>query len=273
MSDHAGFSEDLPLYALGALPPSDPARLRIQTHLESCSACQMELAEFRSAAALLALSVDMQPAPKDARHRLLASIARENKDFSSSSEVRNDSSLRRPWWAFAPILGTAVLAIFAVMLWRDNGEMRLQLESAKAELQRAQVSADESKNNQELATKAKNILDLLTSPESLRVEVVATGVTPRPHGKAIYNAAQGTLVFVAGNLDPLPAQRAYELWLLPKTGSQPVAIGVFKPDAQGNATLLMPSMPIGIAAKNFAVTVEPAAGSPAPTSAIMMVGE
>ena len=159
------------------------------------------------------------------------------------------------------------------MLWRDNGDMRLQLETARVELQRAQGIEARGKAGEGLAAEAKKVLGLLTSPEAQRIEVVATGTKAQPHGKAIYNPNQGALIFVAGNMAPLPSRKVYELWLLPQAGSPPIAVGVFKPDAHGNATLMMPPMRAGVAAKNFAVTVEPEGGSPAPTSPIMMAGE
>lgn len=275
MTEHANFSEDLALYALDALPQYDPIRKQLESHMESCSQCRLELEELRSASAFLALSVNMASPPADVRRRVLASIAqsRDEMEAKRTDDQKTKLPMSRPWWVFAPVFGTIVLAIFAVMLWRDNGQMRWQLEAVKAELQRAQGIEVKDKNDEALTAEAKKVLRLLTSPEAQRIEVVATGTKPQPHGKAIYNANQGMLIFVAGNMAPLPSRNVYELWLLPQAGSQPIAVGVFKPDAHGNATLMMPPMAVGIAAKNFAVTVEPEGGSPAPTSPIMMAGE
>ena len=66
-------------------------------------------------------------------------------------------------------------------------------------------------------------------------------------------------------------QKAYELWLIPKSGA-PIPAGVFKPDAQGSATVVNPPLPAGTEAKAFAITVEPEAGSSTPTMPIVMVG-
>jgi len=57
----------------------------------------------------------------------------------------------------------------------------------------------------------------------------------------------------------------------PLTGS-PIPAGVFKPDSHGSATVVNPPLPPGVEAKAFAITVEPEAGSAAPTSAIIMLG-
>jgi anti-sigma-K factor RskA len=47
---------------------------------------------------------------------------------------------------------------------------------------------------------------------------------------------------------------------------------VFKPDARGSATVVNPPLPPGVEAKAFAITVEPEAGSAAPTSPVIMLG-
>jgi anti-sigma-K factor RskA len=69
----------------------------------------------------------------------------------------------------------------------------------------------------------------------------------------------------------LPAQKAYELWLIPNQGA-PIPASVFKPDAHGGATVINPPLPAGTEAKAFAITVEPEAGSSTPTMPIVLVG-
>jgi anti-sigma-K factor RskA len=93
-----------------------------------------------------------------------------------------------------------------------------------------------------------------------------------PRGKAIYSRERNGLVFVASNLNQLPPQKAYELWLLPMQGA-PIPAGVFKPDAHGSAMVMNPpNIPSGVEAKAFAITIEPEQGSPAPTTAPIMMG-
>ena len=105
----------------------------------------------------------------------------------------------------------------------------------------------------------------------MHITLVAAKTPPQPQGKAIYLRRRGSLIFLANNLAPLPSKKAYELWLIPKTGS-PIPAGVFKPDAHGSATVVNPPLPQGVEAKAFAITVEPETGSPAPTSTPIMLG-
>jgi anti-sigma-K factor RskA len=91
-----------------------------------------------------------------------------------------------------------------------------------------------------------------------------------PHGKAFYNPAGG-LLFYTTNLQPLPAGRTYELWLVPTEGS-PVGAGLFNTDSRGNGQVILLSLPQGLTAKAFAVTIEPAGGVPAPTGPKVLIG-
>jgi len=111
----------------------------------------------------------------------------------------------------------------------------------------------------------------LTSTDALRVTLVAAQAPAQPQGRAIYVRDRSSLVFLASNMPPLPAQKAYELWLIPTNGA-PIPAGVFKPDARGSATVVEPPLPAGVEAKAFAITVEPEQGSATPTMPIVMMG-
>ena len=93
-----------------------------------------------------------------------------------------------------------------------------------------------------------------------------------PEALAAYIADKGALVFVATHLLPIAGDKTYELWLLPVNGMAPIPAGTFRPDAQGSASLVMPHLPKGVAAKGFGVTIENAGGSSTPTLPIMMSG-
>ena len=88
-----------------------------------------------------------------------------------------------------------------------------------------------------------------------------------------YDAAnRGGLIFQASNLDPLPLNKAYELWVIPANGKAPIPAGTFRPDATGSASLVLPPLPTGVPAKAFGVTVERAEGSETPTAPIILSG-
>jgi anti-sigma-K factor RskA len=251
MSAHNEFADDLALYALGALQPSERATL--EKHLNECAACRQELQQLRGDAALLAVSVSHQTPPARARRRLMSAIADERRQIRAPRASR--------WWLLVPSLAAAGLAIFAVVLWRQDTNLRRQLASLEESISR----------QQEQLRSANEVLETLTDPAAARFTLAAANTPPRPQGKAIYARNRGSLIFLATNMPALPPQKAYELWLIPATGA-PIPAGVFKPDANGSATVINPPLPGNVEAKTFAITVEPEAGSPAPTSQIIMVG-
>ncbi|MGA7857108.1 MAG: anti-sigma factor, partial [Terracidiphilus sp.] len=62
------------------------------------------------------------------------------------------------------------------------------------------------------------------------------------------------------------------LWVIPANGNAPIPAGLFRPDAAGNASVVLPPLPKGVPAKAFGVTVEKAEGSATPTAPIILAG-
>lgn len=261
MSTHEQFAEDLSLYALNALPAED--RERLEQHLAGCAACRLELEQLRGDAALLALSAIGPRPPARARQRLLDAVAREAKAQPLTPVTPSPSreKITVSWWGWLGWATAAAAVILAVFLWQQNSGLRQNLASATSH------SEESRREMEELRKIAAPILE----PEAQRVTLVSTKTPPQPQGKAFYLKSRSSLVFLANNMPQLPAQKAYELWLIPTSGA-PIPAGVFKPDAHGSASVVDPPLPAGVAAKAFAITVENEAGSPAPTSAIVMMG-
>ncbi len=254
MSTHEQFADDLSLYALGVLP--DQERLVLEQHLKDCSRCRQELEELRGGMGLLAFSISGAKPPVRARERLMAAIAKEPKTRPGRAVHRT------PWWRPLEwaIAASAVVVVF--MLASQNGELRRQLASLQFNMAKQQVKLEQ----------AENFVASLTSPEAEHFTLIAAKTPPQPQGKVIYSQQQGTLVLLASNMPELPPEKTYELWLIPKSGA-PIPAGLFKPDRHGSAVVAKPPLPTGTEAQTFAITVEPAAGSPAPTSKPIMVGE
>jgi anti-sigma-K factor RskA len=239
-------------YALGALQGAE--RQAVEKHLDECSACRQELERLLGDMALLALSASGPRSPARSRERLLAAIAKEPRR----------AQLPRARWAWWNVIGwaAAVGAITIAVLFRQqNSDLRQHV---------MQVETNSAKQDHQLR-EAKQLLATLTSPDAVHFTLVAGKTPPQPQGKAIYVRSSGTLVFLASNLPAIPPQKAYELWLIPTNGA-PIPAGLFKPDARGTAAVIHPPLPIGVEVKTFAITIEPEAGSSAPTSQPVMVG-
>jgi anti-sigma-K factor RskA len=260
MSTHEQFADELPLLAMGTLEGDD--RQALETHLQECAGCRLELESLRGDMALLSLSTAGPKPPRRSRERLMAAVAREPRGAVAAKRSSFPrSSPRRSWWMLAPSLVAGALALMVVLLGRQNSELREQI---------AGMQSDAAVRRVELR-RAHEIVSTLTAGDAMRVTLVAAKTPPQPQGKVIYVRDRSSLIFIASNMPAVPEQKAYELWLIPSSGA-PIPAGVFKPDAHGSATLVNPPLPAGVEAKAFAITIEPEAGSTTPTMPIMMQG-
>ena len=253
MSVHERFADDLSLYALGALQGEE--RLAVEKHLEDCPDCRGELAQLQGDLALLALSASGPKPPLRSRERLMAAIAKEPRRMP----VR--LARRKTWWTALAWAAAATTVVVITLLLRQNTDLRQRIAALEAN----------SAGRQKQLLQAKELIATLTSADAVHFTLVAGKTPPQPQGKAIYLRSTGTLVFLASNMPELPTQKTYELWLIPTSGA-PIPAGLFRPDTHGSAALIKPPLPTGVEAKTFAITVEPSAGSAAPTSTPIMIG-
>ena len=120
--------------------------------------------------------------------------------------------------------------------------------------------------------RAQQVLDLLTAPAASRVLLTAAKSKPEPAGRAVYLSDTGGLIFQANNLALLAENKTYELWVIPANGQAPIPAGLFRPDASGSASVVLPPLPKGVPLKAFGVTIEKAEGSATPTVPIILAG-
>jgi anti-sigma-K factor RskA len=257
MSVHEQFAEDLALYALGCLEGGEKTSL--EKHLEECASCRRELEQLRGDAALLALSVSGPRPPARAQARLMDAIAKEPREQTADAGNRGP---RPQWWAAFGWAAAAAMIVVVAVVWNQNARLKSNVAVLQglSEQQRFELG------------QARRIADTLMAQDAMHVSVLPVGLkAPPPQGKAIYSRQNNGLIFVASNLLPLPAQKAYELWIIPTEGA-PIPAGVFKPDSHGGAMVINPPIPAGVEAKAFAITIEPEQGSTTPTMPIIMLG-
>jgi anti-sigma-K factor RskA len=290
--------DDLALYALQSLSAEEAAT--IAGHLRGCAVCRSEVAALHGDLAALALTAQLYAPPERARQRLVQQIGRERKAAptggaaeqeldgvergaapnsyrkggrtnSAEDERGRQARGRGAWWLLCG-LGWAVAAGgFAVAgsLYQQREAMRSSVIAANDKA--ALVAADRARGQE--------LIDALSAPGAMRVMVTqrsggSQGRTGQPEasGRAIYVPGRGTLVFLASNLEPLPQEKTYALWLIRADGRNPVPAGSFRPDARGDASVILPPLPKGIIARAFVVTVEEASGSAQPTLPILLSG-
>lgn len=292
--------EDLALYAMQLLSKDETSEA--EAYLEQSEDARTELARIQGDLALYAHTVDLQSPPAFTRERLMRQVAREKKTVpidrsveiaTSDVETRDGSndindqdsykplsgrgmgggrlteddlpkpSVARkvfPWIGWAAAAG---LAVAVGDLYREQQSLQTTVVSQAMKMDH--LSAD--------AAAARQVLDALTDNSAMRVTLTRGNEAPAPQGRATYIANKGTLIFVANNLEPLPPEKTYELWLIPAAeGHDPIPAGTFRPDGRGNASIILPPLPKGVEAKAFGVTIEDKDGASTPTLPIILVG-
>ena len=259
MNTHEQFADDLVLYALNELTGAE--REALEEHLQACADCRRELQALRADLGLLGLSSSGPQPPSRSKDRLVRAIAAEPRGVSVPTPVPYAASQRSWWWALVPALAALGLLVFAVSLWRGNAGLKDQLAELRNRNQDQSIELD--RVNQELR--------LLTSPDAVHVSLTPQKSPQEPRGTAIFSPSGKRMLLMASNLPAVPQGKAYELWIIPASGA-PIPAGVFKPDEHGNAIMMDHTMPEGVEAKTFAITVEDEAGSDKPTSTPVLVG-
>jgi len=256
--------DDLALYALQALSPEESAGVR--EHLSGCDVCRAELARLEGDLAMVALSVEEQPLPAGARARFLEKLGSESRAESprlkSAEPMAIDRRRRSSGVAWLGWVAAAAALIAVAVLGYQVNALRARLHESDDKI--AALQASESR--------ARQVSELLTAPSAQRVVLTAPKTPVAPTGRVVYLASRGGLILQANNLAPVPSGKTYELWVIPADGSAPIPAGLFRPDAAGNGSVVLPEIPQGVKAKAFGVTMEDAAGSKTPTAPILLAG-
>jgi anti-sigma-K factor RskA len=260
MAHNEHFEELAALQALGI--PLGGEAAEFARHLEGCSECQALIGDLEAASTAFAA----QTAPIRPRPAVRQAIVRAVTAPSETKEraAKEPATKKRGYGAWALAIAATLALIFFVnddaRLRRDREELR----SRTADLSSRLESAQQSLARRDLQAR-------VLESEDVRMMFLG-GKDPQPAARAkmFWSQKAGRGILVAGNLAPLPAGKQYELWVFAK--GKPVPAGMFDADASGRAMMESSDLASIAAAENFAVTVEPRGGMPAPTGPIVLVG-
>lgn len=229
------------LYALGVLDAEERAELDEHLRREG-DPCIEGVQQARQMVSSLALTAPESRPPARLRSRVVGLVGEPKRSW-----------LRAPEW-----IATAV-ALAMIAAWLANMR-RLQertLADARQEL---------SQKNVELA-QLTEAFALMNDPAAK--QLVFGQSAPKPRGRVFVNPKQGVLL-LASNLTPAPAGKIYEMWIIPKGGS-PLPAGLFQSQSDGTAMYLRKGAVDVASTGAIAVTLEPEAGSQAPTTQPLIV--
>lgn len=233
-------------YAMDAV--SEPDRARFERHLAGCESCRQEIRGLREATAALAAAAAIQPSDafRDAALRAAAqtrqlppAVGHAPAGWTAGDRGRRRWELRG--WRSRLAVGLAgALAAVAVAAGVVTYGMQHRLD--QAQLHDHAVAA------------------VLSAPDATMMSApVRTGGT----ATVVMSHRERALVFSAADLRLLPVAQSYELWLIGPAGSRPA--GMVPGSVRGG--MAGPMVVSGLrAGDSVGLTVEPAGGSPRPTS-------
>jgi anti-sigma-K factor RskA len=226
-------------YVMDAVDTAD--RVRFEQHLAGCEPCQQEIRGLRETAAALAAASAITPraAFRDGvlraatRTRQLPPLLSRD---AGAGQGRPRARMRR--LALGLTAGVAAVAVGLGVV--SYAEMRDRLDQAQG--------SDHT------------VAAVLSAPDaSMVTRHVSTGGTVT----VVASRRMRMLVLTAAGLHGLPAAQRYEIWLIGPAGSR--SGGMI--DGSGHGKMVGPMVVSGLSAgDSVGLTVEPAGGSPKPTS-------
>jgi anti-sigma-K factor RskA len=255
MNSHETYETLAAVYAVGALDGDDLAQF--EAHLaEGCQRCEAIVRDSREALARMALAATPAVPPPGVRAALQARV--------DAAMRRPDRALRRGWLSW----GVATAAVVALAVMLASGVVAARYERQLGQMarevarERARLQAEETALRSQVEA-----LELLRDPATRLVDLRSPSGADAV-ARVIWNDKAGGQIIVS-RLPPAPEGKAYELWAL--GAGAPRSAGVFQVDSEGRAAQRVE--PAGEAPKGFAVTLEPAAGVPAPTGPIVLASK
>lgn len=247
-------------YALGVLS-AEEAR-QFEAAMAVSPELAREVADYREVGALLAMeqAAAQGAAPDPAvKERLMARVGR-----SKEASLPRRSEARRLSPALIAALAAAVVAAVG---------FGLQNRSLKGELARngqALASRDSAYTAQEarLAELNRTVDAMLGAGSALSVVQLVKAGPDAPGLQLFWNRRANVAVLAAYQLPQAPNGRVYQLWLL-RDGA-PIPSQTFNTGADGRAIVQAFALPPGGRFEGAAVTEEPAGGSAAPTTPILL---
>ena len=229
------------LYALGALDAGERAELDAHLRREG-DPCIAGVRKARALMVSLALTSPESHPPERLRKRVVGMVGEPKRAWSWT-----------PVW-IAAAAGLAVVAVWLGMARRDQARALADL---RLEAQRKTV---------ELA-RLNEAFAVMNDPAAR--QLVFGEDAPKPRGRVFVNPKRGVLL-LASNLTPAPSGKIYEMWIIPKSGS-PAPAGLFQSESDGTAMYLRKGAVDVATTGAIAVTLEPEAGSQAPTTQPLIV--
>lgn len=256
--NHETMDTQAAAYVLGALDGDELTAF--EAHLaHGCARCEAALRESGETLAALAREAPPAVPPAHVKEALLRRIG-------ARAPRPSPAELRRTWlrWTAATVAAMLVGGFLAAGFVASRYEARLGQAAREVAVLRERLLGEEAALRASVAEYQK-IVELLRDPATRVVALSGAGPSPAANGRVVWNETAGGHLLVT-DLPPTPEGKTYEAWTI--AGGKPKPAGVFNVDASGHAVHRLE--PAGGPVDVFAITIEPAGGTPAPTGPIVL---
>jgi anti-sigma-K factor RskA len=227
------FEELAAAYALGAV--STEERVAAEAHLRECER-HPEVAEYSAVAAGLAVAAPEKEPPPALKARLMDAVRAGPAPLElARPEKQSLLDSIRSWFtpARAGYAMSGVMAVLVAALLVWNISL--------------QSDDDDGSGGQ-----------------------VVVHLSGAATGRVMYLPDERIAVMDVTDLEPLPVDQTYQVWAI--SDGQPVSLGLMSAEPSGHSTAAMVDIDLA-GVDELAVTIEPAGGSPLPTSDPVLTGE
>ena len=265
------FRELAPLYALGALDGEDLAAF--EAHVAGCADCRAEVAAYAEVAGRVGASVPPVPPPAALRARVLAAAAAPAAQARPTGDVRPAAvtAIRRPARRWPVGLAAAAALVLGVAFLLRASSCARSATARRTCSSRWTTSSARCPSSSCSSRRRRRCR--ISSRGPARASRCSPACNPRrgPRRAWCGTRPRATRSCWPRASQPLEPGKAYEVWVI-GASNRPVPAGVFQPAADGRALVHLPRVADTAEPRTFAVTIEPAAGSPAPTGPMVLAG-
>jgi anti-sigma factor RsiW len=238
----------IPAYAFGT---TDPEETRfVEKHLSDCPEAVAELSLYGEIRDGMLFEPPLVTAPP----HLAEKIAQIPRSPKVAVQPLRPESITRPhfnvgWAAAAAVL---VLFVFSNLYWFN------QIQGIQAE--NAALLEDQ------------RMFTAMRSGDLVETELAATDETMTDYsGSVLWKEDMQSALLRVANLPSTDEDQEYQLWLI--GADHLIGVGTFRVNPDGTGVLKFESDEPFTAFSAFGITLEPAGGSPAPTTSPMLIGE
>lgn len=239
-TEHDALHDLLAPVALGAADATEIAR--VEAHAERCAICREELENLRAGAVMLAVDVPQQEPSPRLKASLMSTVRAEAAERAAEAEAASPSVSRparreparswRRWLTPGPAIAIACTAVVLLI---------------------------------GLTVVFQNESGAPAQPDVASLSISGTSDAPGVTGRMVYVADEGTAIVNLSNLPPLPADEAYQLWVL--RDGKATSAGLFEKTGPSDARRVVTGVGAGDA---VAVTAQPRSNQTTPQGPILV---